>query len=110
MPDSHNQPSENKKWQVNGTPLAIIVMIVMVITLVLFVSIQERRTIINPVTMTQTAVQQQVLQTGDPTIDAQNTPVTPGSVVNVNGILFMGGLLVIIVLVALFRETLRQTK
>lgn len=107
MPTSKEKTRQIKKRRVNGTPIAIIIMIVMVISLMLFISVQERRTIINPTTMTQTAVQQQVLETGEPGIDFSEITMPPRPVVNVNGIVLMGGIMVIIVLIAFLREALR---
>lgn len=101
-----------KKWfgKVNGTVSAVIVMAVMVIALVAFVSVQQRRTIVTATTMTQTAVQSQGLETEISQPYPIATPMPPVSVVNINGIVFMGGFLVLLVLAAVLREALRQTK
>ena len=94
----------------NGLVWAMILLAIMVVALVAFVSIQERKTIINELTITQTAQFQQTSQSDSYTPDPLATPVVPGSVVNVNGILFAGGFMVLLVLVAVLREALLNPK
>ena len=56
--------------------------------------------------LTQTAQFQQTSQSGSVTPDPLATPLVPGSVVNVNGIVFVGGFMVLLVLAAVLREAL----
>ena len=100
------KPSAKNK----GLIWAVIIMAIMVIALVAFVSAQERRTIVNEMTLTQTAQFEQTSQSDSYTPDPLATPVVPGSVVNVNGILFAGGFMVLLVLVAVLREALLDPK
>lgn len=86
--------------------MAVILMAVMVIALVVFVSVLEPKTMDTALTLTQTAQFQQTSQSGSYTPDPLATPVMPGSVVNVNGIVFVGGFMVLLVLAAVLREAL----
>jgi len=95
----------SKKRSSKHTSLVCAV-ILMVIALVVFVSVQKPKTIVTAITLTQTAQFQQTSLSGSFTPDPLATPVVPGSVVNVNGIVFVGGFMVLLVLVAVLREAL----
>lgn len=94
----------------NSMIMTAIVMAAMVIFLVIFVSVQEKRAIITETTLTQTAVQLEAQSSDLLTTEPQVTPVSPAPVVNVNGIVFMGGFLVLIVLAAVLREAFHYPK
>ena len=103
---SESKDSKKRLTKNRGLVWAVILMAVMVIALVVFVSVQEPKTMVTAMTLTQTAQFQQTSQSGSVTPDPLATPLVPGSVVNVNGIVFVGGFMVLLVLAAVLREAL----
>jgi hypothetical protein len=103
---SDSKVSKKRSSKHTSLVCAVILMAIMVIALVVFVSVQKPKTIVTAITLTQTAQFQQTSLSGSFTPDPLATPVVPGSVVNVNGIVFVGGFMVLLVLVAVLREAL----
>ncbi len=103
---SESKDSKKCLTKNRGLVWAVILMAVMVIALVVFVSVQRPKTMITAMNLTQTAQFQQTSQSGSITPDPLATPLVPGSVVNVNGIVFVGGFMVLLVLAAVLREAL----
>lgn len=93
---------------VKGVIGTVIVLFVMVLAMIILVIANPRTPIINQISQTQTALQQEALLTSTaiPSDETEiaSTPVNP--VVNVNGIVIVGGALVLIVLGAVLREAL----
>ena len=84
----------------SGLPIALIVLGVLVISLLAVVVFVDPIRIQPDLTLTATFV------TGTPQPTATITEALPSPVVNVDGIAILGGLLALIVLVAVYREIL----
>lgn len=103
----NQEPEKNQKSKrLNGTIWSIIVLSVMVVALVTFVMTSDRSNSVTAIALTRTA---SALQTQGPaasTLINQTYPITPLPEVNINGILIMGGLLVLVVFFTVIREAI----
>lgn len=101
------QPEKNNS-KTGGIVAAVIVLAIMVLALVVFVSTQKREMIQLEPTASQASAELAVTETqltnSIVVVDPQN------SVVNVNGIVIVGGLMVLIVLAAVLREAIRYPR
>lgn len=84
----------------NGLSIALIVLGILVISLLALVVFVEPIKIQPDLTLTAT------LATGTPQPTPTEAELLPSPVVNINGIAILGGVLVLIVLVAVYREIL----
>ncbi len=103
-----NQQSEKtqKIKRLNGTIWSIIVLGVMVIALVVFVMTSDRSNSVTAIALTRTATYLKAIGTGTSTLVNQAYPVAPPPEVNTDGILIMGGLLVLVVFFVVIREAI----
>jgi uncharacterized integral membrane protein len=99
---NQDQDTNQKIKRLNGTILTILILAVMVILLILFVMTNDRGDSVTSIALTRTV---SYLQTVTRTPDvAEAYSVEPLPVVSVDGMLLMGGLLVVVVLIAVIRE------
>ncbi|HHX07921.1 MAG TPA: hypothetical protein GX730_00600 [Chloroflexi bacterium] len=111
MEEKDSSPVSTRKNS-RGVVGTVIVLAVMALALIVFVMINERTPLVELVSQTQTAQVQDalLLSTMVPCEDPEIDPVPINPVVNVNGIVIMGGALVLIVLAAVLREALLTRK
>lgn len=103
----NQEPKSNQKSKrLNGTIWSIVVLGVMVVALILFVMTSDRSNSVTAIALAQTATYIQTQQAGTTTMINGAYPITPTVEVNVNGILIMGGLLVLIVFFTVIREAI----
>ncbi len=104
-----NQQSEKnqKIKRLNGTIWSIIVLGVMVVALVVFVMTSDRSNSVTAIALTRTATYLKAMGTGTSTLVNQAYPVAPPPPeVNTDGVLIMGGLLVLVVFFVVIREAI----
>lgn len=111
MEEKDSSPVSTRK-NPRGVVGTVIVLAVMALALIVFVMINERTPLADLVSQTQTAQAQDALVTPTPLAlgETETDPVPINPVVNVNGIVIMGGALVLIVLAAVLREALLTRK
>lgn len=107
----NQEPEKNQKSKrLNGTIWSIIVLGVMVVALLLFVMTSDRSNSVTAIALARTATYIQTQQAGTAAMINGAYPITPPAEVNVNGILIMGGLLVLVVFFAVIREAILHKK
>ncbi len=103
----NREPEKNQKTKrLNGTIWSIIVLGVMVVALILFVMTTDRSNSVTAIALARTATYIQTQQAGTTTLINEAYPITPLTEVNINGILIMGGLLVLVVFFTVIREAI----
>lgn len=101
------EPENNQKTKrLNGTIWSIIVLGVMVVALILFVMTSDRSNSVTAIALARTATYLQTQQTGTTTMINGAYPIILPTEVTVNGILIMGGLLVLVVFFTVIREAI----
>lgn len=106
-------PFEKKQKHLKGTIWTMIVIGLMVLVLLILVLNSDRRTSSTSLDITETAVAFQAEATTNPNSDidiVDSYPLYEPPVVNTNGILMMGGVLVFVVLFAVLREAILHRK
>ena len=101
---------DQKNKRLNGTIWSIIVLGIMVIALVVIVMTVDRSNSNTAIAVARTATYLQTLQAGTATLDNQAYPISLPAEVNVNGILIMGGLIVLVVFFTVVREAILHKK
>ncbi|HBO33893.1 MAG TPA: hypothetical protein DD636_04015 [Anaerolineaceae bacterium] len=103
----NREPEKNQKTKrLNGTIWSIIVLALMVVALVIFVMTSDRSKSVTSIALNQTVTALQALPTGTTTLINGAYPISPPLEVNINGILVMGGLLVLVVFFTVIREAI----
>lgn len=105
--------SETKQKRLRGTIWTVLVIGLMVLALLIFVMNSDRSKSSTSLDITETAVAIQAEATANPDSDIDEVdsyPLYEPPVVNINGILLMGGVLVFIVLFAVLREAILHQK
>ena len=106
-------PFEKKQKLLKGTTWTIIVIGLMVLAFLFFVMNSDRSKSSTSLDITETAVAFQAEATANPNSDINGAypyPLYEAPVVNTNGILMMGGVLVFVVLFAVLREAILHRK
>lgn len=105
--------SEIKQKRLRGTIWTVLVIGLMVLALLIFVMNSDRSKSSTSLDITETAVAFQAEATANPDSDIDVVdayPLYEAPVVNINGILIMGGLIVFVVLFAVLREAVLHRK
>jgi len=105
--------SETKQKHLRGTIWTVLVIGLMVLALLIFVMYSDRSKSSTSLSITETAVAFEAEATANPDSDfdaAYPYPLYEPPVVNINGILMMGGVLVFVVLFAVLREAILHRK
>jgi len=103
---THQEDKSQKTKRLNGTIWTIVVLGVMVIALVAFVMTSDRSSSVTAIALTRTAAYMEAQATSDCTLINQAYPIVLPAEVDINGILLMGGLLVLVVFFTVIREAI----
>ncbi len=103
----HESEKNQKINRLNGTIWSIIVLGVMAVALILFVMTTDRSNSVTTIALARTATYLQTQQSDATALLNQAYPITTlPAEVNTNGILIVGGLIVLVVLFAVIREAI----
>lgn len=100
------QDKSERTKRLNGTIWTMVVLGVMVIALVAFVMTSDRSNSVTAIALTRTVAYMEVQATSEGTLINQAYPIVLPAEVNINGILLMGGLLVLVVFFTVIREAI----